>query len=283
MPTNIANMKIGDRVVVYNNAGHPQLDGVPTYAECLKGVGFTGHRWISAADRIKDLPDDWFPAVMAKAQVKIFQQHAPLVVLDVDSTLIHEEVIELLASHAGKEREVAEVTARAMRGEIDFAESLHYRVATLEGLPVSVLDEVASAATIHDGAQQLVQAVQQAGGFVYAVSGGFAHALAPIATELGLDGFAANTLEVVNGKLTGKVTGQIIDRAAKAAMLQHWAEMHRVPLEATVAVGDGANDLDMIELAGFGVGFCPKPIVRQHADCIIEVPTHDVLRAVLGL
>jgi len=282
MPTNIANMKIGDRVVVYNNAGHPPLDGVPTYAESLEGVGFTGHRWVSAANRLKDLPADWYPAVLSRSTVEVLQQHAPLVVLDVDSTLIHEEVIELLAAHAGKEREVAEVTERAMRGEIDFADSLHYRVATLEGLPVTVLDEVAKAATIHDGAQQLVEAVQQSGGFVYAVSGGFTHALAPLAKQLGLDGYAANTLEIIDGKLTGKVTGQVIDRAAKAAMLRKWAESHGVPLEATVAVGDGANDLDMIELAGYGVGFCPKPILREHADCIIEVPTHDVLRAVLG-
>ena len=282
MPTNIAKMKIGDRVVVYNNAGHPHLDGVPTYAEAIQGVGFTGHRWISAADRLKDLPDQWYPAVMSKLTVQTLQDYAPLVVFDVDSTLIHEEVIELLAAHAGKEHEVAEVTERAMRGEIDFADSLHYRVATLEGLPVGVLDEVAAAATIHDGAQQLVDAVQQAGGFVYAVSGGFTHALEPLAAELGLNGFAANTLEIVDGKLTGKVTGQVIDRAAKAAMLRQWAEEHQVPLEATVAVGDGANDLDMIELAGYGVGFCPKPIVRQHADCVIETPTHDVLRAVLG-
>ena len=204
-------------------------------------------------------------------------------VFDVDSTLIHEEVIELLAAHAGKEQEVAEVTERAMRGEIDFADSLHHRVATLEGLPTEVLDDVAAAATIHDGAQELVSAVQQAGGYVYAVSGGFTHALEPLAQQLGLDGFMANTLEISNGKLTGKVTGRVIDRTAKADMLQQWATEHKVPIEATVAVGDGANDLDMIELAGYGVGFCPKPIVRQHADCIIEVPSHDILRAVLGL
>lgn len=283
MPTNIAKMKIGDRVVVYNNAGHPHLDGVPTYAEAIQGVGFTGHRWISAADRLKDLPDQWYPAVMSKLTVQTLQDYAPLVVFDVDSTLIHEEVIELLAAHAGKEREVAEVTERAMRGEIDFADSLHYRVATLEGLPVSVLDEVAAAATIHEGVPGLVEAVQQAGGYVYAVSGGFTHALAPLAAQLGLNGYAANTLEIADGKLTGKVTGQVIDRAAKAAMLRQWAEAHQVPLEATIAVGDGANDIDMLELAGYGVGFCPKPVVRQHADCIIEIPTHDVLRAVLGL
>lgn len=282
MPTNIANMKIGDRVVVYNAAGHPQLEGVPTYAEPLDGVGFTGHRWISSANRLKDLPPGWHPAVLPKALVEVHEQYAPLVVLDVDSTLIHEEVIELLAAHAGKEREVAEVTERAMRGEIDFAESLHYRVATLEGLPVTVLDEVAAAATVHLGAQQLVDAVQQSGGFVYAVSGGFTHALAPIAEQLGLDGYAANILEITGGKLTGKVTGQVIDRAMKATMLRQWAQARQVPLKATVAVGDGANDLDMLNLAGYGVGFCPKPIVREHADCIIEVPTHDVLRAVLG-
>ena len=283
MPTNTANMKIGDRVVVYNNLGYPRLDGVPTYAEALNGVGFTGHRWISAADRLKDLPQDWYPAIMQEKQVEVLRQQAPLVVFDVDSTLIHEEVIELLAAHAGKEREVAEVTERAMRGEIDFAESLHYRVAALEGLPVGVLDEVAAAATIHEGACELVQAVHRIGGYVYAVSGGFTHALEPLATQLALDGFAANTLEIADSKLTGKVTGQVIDRAAKASMLRRWAADHEVPLEATVAVGDGANDLDMLELAGYGVGFCPKPIVREHADLIVEVPTHDVLRAVLGL
>lgn len=282
MPTNIANMKIGDRVVLYNNVGHTRLDGVPTYAESLQGVGFTGHRWVSAADRLKDLSEYWYPAVLPVAQVEAMQDHPPLVVFDVDSTLIHEEVIELLAAHAGKEREVAEVTARAMRGEIDFADSLHHRVATLAGLPKEVLDEVAAAATIHDGAKELVQAVQQAGGFVYAVSGGFTDALAPLADELGLDGYAANVLEIVDGQLTGKVTGRVIDRAAKADMLTQWAAKHDVPLEATVAVGDGANDLDMINLAGYGVGFCPKPIVRDYADCIIEIPTHDVLRAVLG-
>lgn len=283
MPIITANMKIGDRVVVYNNVGHPRLDGVPTYAERLDGVGFSGHRWVSAADRLKDLPGDWYPAVLSADQVEIFKQHPPLVVFDVDSTLIHEEVIELLAAHAGKEQEVAEVTARAMRGEIDFADSLHHRVATLAGLPKEVLDEVAAAATLHAGAQELVNAVQRAGGYVYAVSGGFTHALEPLAQTLGLDGFAANTLEIVDGKLTGKVTGRIIDRTAKAEMLRQWAGDHNVPLEATVAVGDGANDLDMIDLAGYGVGFCPKPIVREHADCIIEVPTHDILRAVLGL
>lgn len=283
MPTNTANMKIGDRVVVYNSLGHPRLDGVPTYSEPIDGVGFSGYRWISAADRLKDLPQDWYPAVMSAEQVEVFNRQAPLVVFDVDSTLIHEEVIELLAAHAGKEQEVAEVTERAMRGEIDFAESLHHRVATLEDLPVGVLDDVAAAATIHDGARQLVEAVQHAGGYVYAVSGGFTHALEPLATQLGLDGFVANTLEVIDDKLTGKVTGQVIDREAKATMLRRWATDLDVPVEATVAIGDGANDLDMLELAGYGVGFCPKPIVREYADCVIEVPTHDVLRAVLGL
>lgn len=283
MPTNTANMKIGDRVVVYNSRGYARLDGVPAHAEIVEGVGFTGHRWISAADRLKDLPEHWFSAIMSAQQVEVFRQQVPLVVLDVDSTLIHEEVIELLAAHAGKEREVAEVTERAMRGELDFADSLHHRVATLEGLPREVLDNVASSATLHDGARQLVKAVQDAGGYVYAVSGGFTHALEPLATQLGLNGFAANTLEIVDGKLTGRVTGQVIDRAAKAAMLRRWATDHDIPLEATVAVGDGANDLDMLELAGYGVGFCPKPILRDHADCIVEVPTHEVLRVVLGL
>lgn len=283
MPTNTANMKIGDRVVVYNNVGHAHLDGAPTYSQGIDGVGFTGFRWISAADRLKDLPVDWYAAVMKSEQVELFAKQPPLVVFDVDSTLIHEEVIELLAAHAGTERQVAEVTERAMRGEIDFADSLHHRVATLEGLPVHVLDDVAAAVTIHDGIRDVVAAVQHIGGYVYAVSGGFSHALEPLVTQLGLNGFAANTLEVSNDKLTGQVTGEVIDREAKATMLRRWAADHNVPLEATIAVGDGANDLDMLELAGYGVGFCPKPIVREHADCIIEVPTHDVLRAVLDL
>lgn len=283
MPTNTANMKIGDRVVVYNNVDHPRLDGVPTYAEPLNGVGFTGYRWISAAHRVKDLPDHWYSAVVTAEMVEVFTQQTPLVVLDVDSTLIHEEVIELLAAYAGKEREVAEVTERAMRGELDFAASLHYRVAALEGLDAEVLDEVAAAITIQDGARALVKAVQAAGGYVYAVSGGFTHALDPLATKLGLDGFAANTLELADGKLTGKVTGKVVDRSTKAAMLRRWAADHHIPLKATVAVGDGANDLEMLELAGYAVGFCPKPVVRKYADCIIEVPSHDVLRAVLGL
>src|SRR5699024_1466267 len=161
MPKNTAKMKSGDRVVLYNNVSQPRLVGVHTYAEDIEGVGFTGYRWISAADRVKDLPDQWYPVTMKAKQVSVFNQQPPLVVFDVDSTLIHEEVIELLAAHAGKEAEVAEVTERAMRGEIEFAESLHYRVATLEGLPVEVLDAVAAAATIHDGAQELVQAVHQ--------------------------------------------------------------------------------------------------------------------------
>lgn len=275
-------MKIGDRVVLYNNVGHCHLEGVPTYSETLEGIGFTGHRWVSAADRLKDLPVGWHSAVLPAQLVEVHKNHAPLIVFDVDSTLIHEEVIELLAAHAGKEKEVAEVTARAMRGEIDFADSLHHRVATLEGLPMTVLDQVAASATIHDGAKELVTAVQQAGGHVFAVSGGFTHALKPLAEELGLDGYAANTLEIIDGKLTGKVTGQVIDRAVKADMLKKWASEYEVPIEATVAVGDGANDLDMIDLAGYGVGFCPKPVVRDHADLIVEVPTHDLLRAVLG-
>jgi phosphoserine phosphatase len=206
-----------------------------------------------------------------------------LVVFDVDSTLIEDEVIELLAEVAGKREEVAAVTERAMAGELDFAESLVERVKTLAGLPESVFADVQKRITITTGAKRLIDAVHAAGGKVGAVSGGFNQLLIPLAEILELDFARANQLEVVDGFLTGKVLGAIVDRQAKADALLEWASATNIPIENTVAVGDGANDLSMMAVAGLGVGFNCKPIVREHADFILEGNDLSKLTEKLGL
>jgi phosphoserine phosphatase len=190
-----------------------------------------------------------------------------LVVFDVDSTLIEDEVIELLADVAGKRDEVAEVTERAMRGELDFAESLVQRVATLAGLPESVFESVLARVRITNGAKETIHAIQANGGKVGAVSGGFTQLLTPLAQELNLDFHRANELEVVDGKLTGKVIGAIIDKNAKANALTEWSG--QTGLDQTVAVGDGANDLAMMAIASLGVAFNAKPIVKEQADVVL--------------
>jgi phosphoserine phosphatase len=192
-----------------------------------------------------------------------------LVVFDVDSTLIEQEVIELLADFAGKRAEVEAVTARAMAGELDFTGSLRARVAVLKGLPESVITETLSNLTLTPGALEAVNYIHSVGGKVGAVSGGFIELLAPLAAKLNLDFYRANQLEVVEGCLTGNVTGVIIDKPAKADALREWAEVLHLPLGQTIAVGDGANDLDMMEVAGLSVGFNAKPKVRARADVLI--------------
>jgi phosphoserine phosphatase len=206
-----------------------------------------------------------------------------LVVFDVDSTLIEDEVIELLADVAGKRAEVAEVTERAMRGELDFAESLRERVKALAGLPESVFADVFKRITPTTGVVELIDAVHAAGGLVGAVSGGFTQVLTPLAAQLKLDFARANDLEVVNGKLTGKVTGRIVDRAVKAESLIEWANDSGIEIANTVAVGDGANDLDMLATAGLGVAFNAKPIVREKAQIVIDKQDLRELIPVLGL
>ena len=206
-----------------------------------------------------------------------------LVVFDVDSTLIEDEVIELLADVAGKRAEVASITDRAMAGELDFAESLIARVRALEGLSESVFAEVQQRIRITKGAKELIEAVQAAGGKVGAVSGGFTQLLTPLAQELNLDYARANLLEVIDGRLTGRVSGKIIDRTEKANALREWALDGGFELKATVAVGDGANDLEMLALAGLGVGFNAKPIVRAQADIVIDEPDLAALIPILGL
>ena len=195
---------------------------------------------------------------------------AGLLVMDVDSTLITGEVIEMLAAHAGSLDRVAEVTERAMRGELDFAASLHERVATLAGLPVEVLDEVRAQMELSPGARELIATVQGRGWAVGLVSGGFVELVTPLASSLGISLVRANRLEVADGRLTGRVTGAVVDRAAKAVALRDYAEQVGVPLERTVAIGDGANDLDMLATAGLGIAYNAKPVVARQADATIE-------------
>ncbi len=192
-----------------------------------------------------------------------------LVVFDVDSTLIKDEVIELLADCAGVRAEVAEVTERAMRGELDFAESLRGRVAKLAGLPESVISETYGRIKLTDGAQELIDAIHERGGLVGAVSGGFNQLLEPLAARLGLDHWRANQLEIAGGELTGKVSGSIIDREAKTKALIEWADQQGIAQTSTIAVGDGANDLGMMSQAGLGVAFNAKPLVRAQANLVI--------------
>ena len=204
-----------------------------------------------------------------------------LVVMDVDSTLITQEVIELIAAHAGTQDLVAAVTERAMRGELDFAESLRERVATLAGVPVTALDEVRRTTTFTPGARELVAECHRRGWVVALVSGGFTEVVAPLAAELGITLFRANHLEVVDGVLTGRTTGQVVDRAYKAQTLRELAEQEGVAIEHTVAIGDGANDLDMIAAAGIGIAFAAKPVVREQAPYSVDGPRLDAVLEII--
>ncbi|MCB0931495.1 MAG: phosphoserine phosphatase SerB [Mycobacterium sp.] len=206
-----------------------------------------------------------------------------LIVFDVDSTLIQGEVIEMLADRAGAGPAVAAITEAAMRGELDFAESLHQRVATLAGLPVTVLDQVADELELTPGARTTIRTLRRLGFQCGVVSGGFRQVIDPLAHELMLDFVAANELEIVDGKLTGRVVGPVVDRAGKATALRAFAEQAGVPMEQTVAVGDGANDIDMLAAAGLGVAFNAKPALRKVADTSLSHPYLDTVLFVLGV
>ena len=206
-----------------------------------------------------------------------------LVVMDVDSTLIQQEVIELLGAKAGVQSEIAKITEAAMRGELDFEASLRARVALLKGLPVSVLDEVQSEISLTPGARTLVRTLKKLGHHIALVSGGFEPVIAPLAAELGIDHIRANNLEIANGKLTGELSGSIIDRAGKASALRDFAAEHNVDLEQTIAIGDGANDLDMIAIAGMGIAFNAKPAVKAAADSSVSAPYLDSVLYLMGI
>ena len=206
-----------------------------------------------------------------------------LIVFDVDSTLIQQEVIEMLAARAGALDAVAAITDAAMRGELDFAESLHQRVGTLAGLPAEVLDEVAEAVELTPGARTTIRTLRRLGYHVGVVSGGFRQVIEPLAHELMLDFVAANELEIVDGKLTGRVIGQIIDRPGKAKALRDFADQVGVPMAQTVAVGDGANDIDMLSAAGLGIAFNAKPALREVADASLSHPYLDTVLFLLGV
>lgn len=220
---------------------------------------------------------------VAVQSADVIQQGAHLLVMDVDSTLIQDEVIDLIAEHAGCGDAVAAVTARAMAGELDFAESLQERVAALAGTPESALDAVRSSIRLTPGARTLCRTLRSLGYRIALVSGGFEEIVGPLAESLGVHRFRANRLEVIDGHLTGRVIPPIVDRPGKAAALREFAQEFGFPMSRTVAIGDGANDLDMISAAGLGVAFNAKPAVAAAADASVNVPYLDSVLYLLGV
>ena len=206
-----------------------------------------------------------------------------LIVMDVDSTLIQGEVIEMLAAHAGCEEEVAEVTERAMAGELDFEESLRSRVALLEGVPQSALDEVYDQIVLAPGARTLVRTLTRLGYRFAIVSGGFSQVTDRLAADLGVHFARANELEIVDGRLSGRIVGEVVDRAGKARALHEFADEVGIDLASTIAIGDGANDLDMLAAAGLGIAFNAKPRVQEAADTSVNVPYLDAILYLLGI
>lgn len=206
-----------------------------------------------------------------------------LFVFDVDSTLIQDEVIELLADFAGTREQVAEITSRAMAGELDFEQSLHERVLTLRGLPESVLAEAFDRVRITEGAKEVIHAIHEAGGRVGAVSGGFIQVLNPLAELLNLDFTRANELEIVDATLTGRVVGKVVDREAKRLALVDWAAACGLQTAQTIAIGDGSNDLDMMKAAGLSVAFNAKQIVRDEANLVLAGNDLREIAVALGL
>jgi phosphoserine phosphatase len=213
----------------------------------------------------------------------LMRQAVKLVVMDMDSTLIQQEVIELLGAKAGVLDKVAAITESAMRGELDFEASLRARVALLAGLPDSVLGDVQKEITLTPGARTLVKTLQALGHHIAVVSGGFTAVIEPLLQDLGIRHYRANSLEISEGKLTGGLKGPIIDRKAKAIALTEFAAEHGISIEQTIAIGDGANDLDMIALAGLGIAFNAKPAVQAAADSAVTAPYLDSVLYLLGI
>ncbi len=251
-------------------------DAAAATASAVAAERLAGPRRTLAAAGLDGVETALVPAALRNAPRKFL-------IMDVDSTLIQQEVIELLAAYAGKREEVTAVTEAAMRGELDFAQSLHARVAVLAGLPEDVVEAVRAEVKLTEGAAELVAAFQAAGHAVAVVSGGFNQILRPIAEDLGIDYWIANELEIVDGALTGKVLGDVVDRAAKEKYLREWAAAEGIPMEHTIAVGDGANDLDMLGAAGIGIAFNAKPAVRAAADAAVNLPYLDTVRFIAGV
>jgi phosphoserine phosphatase len=206
-----------------------------------------------------------------------------LIVMDVDSTLIQGEVIEMLAAHAGHEGEVARVTEAAMRGELDFEQSLRRRVRLLAGLDASVLDTVYDAIVVTPGARTMVRTLRRLGYRFAVVSGGFSQITDRLAADLGIHFSRANELEIVDGRITGEIVGDVVDRAGKARALREFADKVGVPIDATIAIGDGANDLDMLNAAGLGIAYNARPVVQRAADTTVNVPYLDTILYLLGI
>jgi phosphoserine phosphatase len=206
-----------------------------------------------------------------------------LVIMDMDSTLIQQEVIDLLAAHAGKSDEVKEITKLAMNGEIEFKEALAQRVQLLAGLPETIFEKVRTELTLSPGAESLIDTLHKIGHKVGVVSGGFIEVIEPLLKKLNIDYSKANSLEIINGKLTGKLVGAVVDRLGKQKALEEFAAREKIPLEQTVAIGDGANDIDMLATAGLGVAYNAKPLVREAADVIITTPHLDTVLYLMGI
>lgn len=274
-----------------------ELAALDANIDTIRGVAdypVTGLELLVSAPTTGDAEDEVLRTALAEVAVRekvdiaverggLARRGKRLIVFDVDSTLVQGEVIEMLAARAGVEDEVRAVTERAMRGEIDFAESLHERVATLKGLPASVIDEVAEHLELMPGARTTIRTLRRLGFRCGVVSGGFRQVIDGLAEELELDFVRANTLEIVDGVLTGNVLGEVIDRKAKAQALREFAAQAGVPMAQTVAVGDGANDIDMLNAAGLGVAFNGKPALRKVADAAVSVPFLDAVLFILGV
>ncbi len=206
-----------------------------------------------------------------------------LVVLDMDSTLIQNEVVDLLADEAGVGEEVAAVTARAMAGELDFADSLRERVRLLAGLDELAVRRARERLHVTPGARTFIRTLKRLGYKTAVVSGGFTSLVEPLARDLGIDHVFANTLEMRDGILTGELVDRLIDRASKADVLRFVADIEGIPIEQTVAVGDGANDLDMLAAAGLGIAFNAKQVAKDAADTTLSVPYLDAVLFILGI
>jgi phosphoserine phosphatase len=214
---------------------------------------------------------------IAVQSANLLRRAMRLIVMDVDSTLIQGEVIELLAAHSGHQAEVAEVTERAMRGELDFEESLRARASLLAGIPSTALDEVYDELVLAPGARTLVRTLRRLNYRFALVSGGFSQITDRLADDLGIHYSRSNELEIVDGVITGRIIGDVVDRAGKATALRYFAEQVGVPVESVVAIGDGANDLDMLAIAGLGIAYNAKQLVQDAADTTVNVPYLDAI------